>query len=85
MQPAGVTEIEAAQADGRWDAAYAPASPVQIPPDLQFALDGSPRATALFAALKGAHRYAILYRLANMKKTETRTRLIAEFVETAEG
>ena len=81
MQPTGLTEIEAAQADGRWDAAYAPASTVQVPSDLQFALDASPQATALFAALKSMDRYAILYRLANVKRTETRTRLISGFVE----
>lgn len=80
MQPAGLTEIEAAQSDGRWDAAYAPASTAKAPPDLQAALDASAPAAAFFATLKGMARYAILYRISNVKKAETRARLIGEFV-----
>ena len=80
MRPAGLAEIEAAKADGRWDAAYAPASTAQVPPDLQAALDVSPEAAAFFATLKGANRYAILYRISTAKRPETRARRIADFV-----
>jgi uncharacterized protein YdeI (YjbR/CyaY-like superfamily) len=80
MHPAGLAEIEAARADGRWDAAYAPASKAEVPPDLQASLDASPTAAAFFATLKGANRYAILYRIGTAKKPETRARRIAEFV-----
>jgi uncharacterized protein YdeI (YjbR/CyaY-like superfamily) len=80
MRPAGLAEVEAAKADGRWDAAYAPASTAQIPPDLQAALDASPKAAAFFATLNGANRYAILYRVTTAKKPETRAKRIAEFV-----
>jgi uncharacterized protein YdeI (YjbR/CyaY-like superfamily) len=80
MHPAGLAEIEAAKADGRWDAAYAPASTAQVPPDLQAALDVSPEAAAFFATLKGANRYAILYRISTAKRPETRARRIADFV-----
>ena len=80
MQPAGLAEIEAAKADGRWDAAYAPASTAQVPPDLQAALDASPRAAAFFATLKGANRYAILYRIQEAKRADTRARRIEKFV-----
>jgi uncharacterized protein YdeI (YjbR/CyaY-like superfamily) len=80
MHPAGLAEIEAAKADGRWDAAYAPASTAQVPPDLQAALDVSPEAAAFFATLKGANRYAILYRISTAKRPVTRARRIAEFV-----
>lgn len=84
MHPAGLAEVEAAKADGRWSAAYAPASSAQVPADLQAALDASPRAAAFFATLKGANRYAILYRIGAVKKAETRARKIAQFVEMLE-
>jgi uncharacterized protein YdeI (YjbR/CyaY-like superfamily) len=84
MQAAGQAEIEAAKADGRWDAAYAPASTAQVPPDLQAALDASPDAATFFATLKGTNRYAVLYRIAAVKRPETRARKIAQFVEMLE-
>jgi uncharacterized protein YdeI (YjbR/CyaY-like superfamily) len=80
MTPAGLAEMAAAKADGRWDAAYAPASTIAVPPDLQAALDAAPEAAAFFATLKGAKRYAILYRIGAVKRPETRARKIAEFV-----
>ena len=80
MQPAGLAQVEAAKADGRWDAAYAPASTAVVPPDLQIALDANPKAAAFFATLTGANRYAILYRIGAVKKAETRARKIADFV-----
>ncbi len=80
MMPAGQAEIAAAQSDGRWDAAYAPASSAQAPPDLQAALDADPAAAAFFATLTGANRYAVLYRIGAVKKPETRARKIAQFV-----
>jgi uncharacterized protein YdeI (YjbR/CyaY-like superfamily) len=84
MQAAGQAEIEAAKADGRWAAAYAPASTAQVPPDLQAALDASPDAATFFATLKGTNRYAVLYRVAAVKRPETRARKIAYFIEMLE-
>lgn len=81
MRPAGLAQIEAAKADGRWDAAYAPASRAEVPPDLAAALAERPEAAAFFATLTGANRYAILYRTADAKKPETRAKRIAGFVE----
>lgn len=81
MQSTGLAEVQAAKADGRWDAAYAPASTAQVPPDLQAALDAAPRAAEFFATLKGANRYAILYRVSTAKRSETRAKRIADFVE----
>ena len=81
MCPAGLAQIHAAQADGRWDAAYASASNAEVPADLQAALDANPRAAAFFATLTGANRYAILYRIGAVKKAETRARKIAQFVD----
>jgi uncharacterized protein YdeI (YjbR/CyaY-like superfamily) len=84
MHPRGLAQIEAARADGRWDAAYAPASKAEVPPDLQAALDQSPKAAAFFATLTGANRYAILYRIGAVKKAETRARKIASFIAMLE-
>jgi uncharacterized protein YdeI (YjbR/CyaY-like superfamily) len=80
MAPAGLREIEAAKADGRWDAAYAPASAAKEPEDLKAALDAEPAARAFFDTLTGANRYAILYRVQTAKKPETRAARIEKFV-----
>jgi len=77
---AGRAEIEAAKADGRWDAAYAPASTATEPADLKTALDANPEARAFFDTLTRANRYAILYRVETAKKAETRAMRIAKFV-----
>ncbi|HEU0135571.1 MAG TPA: YdeI/OmpD-associated family protein [Allosphingosinicella sp.] len=84
IRPAGLAEMEAAKADGRWAAAYAPQSRAEVPGDLQAALEASPKAAAFFATLKGANRYAVLYRIGAVKKPETRARKIAEFVAMLE-
>ena len=84
MTKRGLAEIEAAKADGRWDSAYAPASTATVPPDLQEAFDHSPKAAAFFATLNGANRYAILYRIAAVKRAEKRARKIAQFVAMLE-
>jgi uncharacterized protein YdeI (YjbR/CyaY-like superfamily) len=80
MNPAGLVEVERAKADGRWDAAYAPQSKAEIPDDLQAALDAQPTAKAFFATLKGADRYAVLYRIHDAKTEETRVARIEKFV-----
>ena len=84
MRPRGLAQIEAARADGRWDATYAPASKAEVPADFQAALDGNPEAAAFFATLTGANRYAILYRIQTVKKPETRARKIAGFIAMLE-
>ena len=81
LRPAGLAEVEAAKADGRWDNAYAPASEAQVPDDLAAALAANPAAERFFATLTGANRYAVLYRIADAKKPETRAARIAKFVE----
>jgi uncharacterized protein YdeI (YjbR/CyaY-like superfamily) len=80
MRKSGVAQIEAAKTDGRWDAAYAPASSAKVPADFQAALDANPQAANFFATLKGASRYAILYRIGSVKRPQTRARKIAEYV-----
>ena len=84
MRPAGLREIERARADGRWDAAYDPASKATVPDDLQAALDASPAALAFFLSLNSQNRYAILHRTQTAKKPETRARRIARFVAMLE-
>lgn len=86
MQPAGLREIERAKADGRWDAAYDPPSVATVPDDLQRALDANPAAAAFFATLNSQNRFAILYRVQDAKRAETRARRIETFVAMlAEG
>ena len=80
MMPAGVAEVGKAKADGRWDAAYAPQSKAEVPADLQAALDAEPAAKAFFATLKGANRFAVLYRIHDAKTEKTRAARIEKFV-----
>lgn len=82
--PAGLAQIDAAKADGRWDNAYPSASAAIVPPDLHAALDGNPKAAAFFATLKGVNRYAVLYRIGAVKTAETRARKIETFVAMLE-
>jgi uncharacterized protein YdeI (YjbR/CyaY-like superfamily) len=84
MQPAGLAEVERAKADGRWDAAYDPASRAQVPDDFQVQLNQHPAAQEFFATLNGQNRYAILFRIQTAKKAETRTKRIQKFIEMLE-
>lgn len=84
MQPAGWREIERAQQDGRWDAAYDPQSQAPIPEDLQRRLDATPSANACFQTLNKQNRYAILFGLQTAKKPETRARRLEKFLAMLE-
>src|SRR3954470_12026885 len=81
MQPAGLAEVERAKADGRWDSAYDSPSTAKVPDDLAKALAKSAKAKKFFDSLSSANRYAILYRLQEAKKPETRARRLAKFVD----
>ena len=81
MRPGGQFEIDRAKADGRWDAAYASQSTIEVPDDLAAALSASPAASAMFARLSSQNRFAILFRVHQPKRPETRERRIAQFVE----
>ena len=86
MREAGMREVEAARADGRWDAAYAGQRTIEVPGDLARALRGNARARRAFEALDSRNRYAILYRIHDAKRPETRARRIEQFVTMlAEG
>lgn len=80
MQPAGQREVDAAIADGRWAAAYDGSRTATVPDDLAAALAGNRAAADFFATLDGPNRYAILYRVQDAKKPETRARRIEKFV-----
>ena len=81
MRPAGLAQVEAAKADGRWDAAYDSPSTATVPPELQTLLDGHPEAAEFFASLDSRNRYAILHRIQDAKRPETRARRIEKFFQ----
>ncbi|SDG60381.1 YdeI/OmpD-associated family protein [Streptomyces griseoaurantiacus] len=81
MRPPGQAEIDRARADGRWAAAYDGARTASVPEDLAAALAAVPAAAAFFETLDRRNRYAVLYRVQDAKKAETRARRIEKFVE----
>ncbi|MGI5491235.1 YdeI/OmpD-associated family protein [Microtetraspora malaysiensis] len=80
MKPTGLLEIERAKEDGRWDAAYDGQRSATVPDDLARALAENPTAEAFFATLDSQNRYAVLYRVQDAKKPETRARRIEQYV-----
>jgi uncharacterized protein YdeI (YjbR/CyaY-like superfamily) len=85
MRPAGLAEVERARADGRWDAAYDSPRTATVPDDLAAELSSRPAALSFFEGLDSRNRYAILYRLQEAKKPETRARRLARFVAMLEA
>ena len=87
MTPHGQRQVDAAKADGRWNAAYAPmrgALDDNFPIDLRQAIDASPRARKTFQSLGRQNLYALAFRTANMKTPAGRARKIAALVEMLE-
>jgi uncharacterized protein YdeI (YjbR/CyaY-like superfamily) len=80
MHAAGERAVAAAQADGRWDAAYAGPSKIEVPDDLAAALAAEPRAQSMFAILTSQNRYSVLLRIDSAKRSDTRARRIEKFV-----
>jgi uncharacterized protein YdeI (YjbR/CyaY-like superfamily) len=81
MRPTGKAAIDQARSDGRWQAAYAGSATIEVPDDLAEALAGDPKAAAMFELLTSQNRYAILYRLATAKRSDTRSSRLTKFVE----
>lgn len=81
MTPHGLREVEAAKADGRWARAYSSGKDMQIPPDLQAAIDAVPKAKKMLATLSAQNRFALAFRVGNMKTDAGRAKKIAAFVE----
>ncbi len=80
MQPPGMREVELARADGRWDAAYDGQRAMAVPVDLAAELARNDDARAFFATLSAVNRYAILYRIGDAKRPETRANRVAKYV-----
>ena len=81
VHAAGLAQIDAAKADGRWDAAYPAQSQAAVPDDFQRALDERDEAAKFFATLTGSARYAFLYRLHNVSDPGARAKRIASYIE----
>ena len=84
MTEHGLRHVQAAKADGRWDRAYAGTKDMKIPEDLQAAIDGSPRAKEMFKKLSSQNRFALAFRLHNLKTEAGRKKRIQVFVEMLE-
>ncbi|MET3368154.1 YdeI/OmpD-associated family protein [Arthrobacter sp. M2012083] len=81
MTDAGRAAVEAAQADGRWEAAYAGPADSVVPDDLAAAIAAVPEAQAMFDCLTSQNRFALIHRTNGVKRADTRARKIAGFVE----
>jgi uncharacterized protein YdeI (YjbR/CyaY-like superfamily) len=81
MQVAGLRQVELAKADGRWGQAYESQSKIEVPADLQNALNANQQAKDFFETLNSTDRYAILYRIHTVKKSETRIARIHQYIE----
>ncbi|SDC20764.1 Uncharacterized conserved protein YdeI, YjbR/CyaY-like superfamily, DUF1801 family [Geodermatophilus telluris] len=86
MRPAGLAQVEAARADGRWERAYAGPATITVPDDLAAALAAEPAAQEAFAGLDATNRYAVLHRVHTAATPATRARRVAAVVTMlAEG
>jgi uncharacterized protein YdeI (YjbR/CyaY-like superfamily) len=81
MTEHGLKHVEAAKADGRWTRAYSSGKNMKIPADLQAAIDAVPRAQAMLANLNEQNRFALAFRVHNMKTDAGRRKKIETFVE----
>lgn len=81
MHPAGLAEVEAAQKDGRWEAAYDSSATMEVPAEFQARLDAHPEAKAFFESISRANRYSFLYRIQTAKTPATRQRHIDKAME----
>jgi len=85
MRPAGLAEVVAAKADGRWDAAYESQKDATVPPDLAAALAASPRATAAFEALGKTDQYAVILDVVTARLPETRATHVRKAIAALEA
>ena len=81
MKPSGITEVEKAKADGRWEKAYDSASNMQFPDDFMKALSKNKKMKTFFESLNKANKYAIAWRLQTAKKPETRDKRMKTILE----
>lgn len=81
MTEHGLAQVQAAQADGRWERAYGSGQDMKIPDDLQAAIDAEPKARAMLASLSAQNRFALAFRVHHMKTAAGRQKKIAAFVD----
>ena len=81
IEPAGLTEVDRAKADGRWERAYGGPTPPTVPDDLRAALEASPRARATWDVLTPTNRHAVVFHVGEARRPQTRARRISRFVE----
>lgn len=84
MRPAGIREVERAQADGRWARAYAGQASASEPEDLLASLAASPAAAAAFATLSKVNRYAVIHRVSTAPNATVRAARLAKLVAMLE-
>jgi len=84
MTEQGLEAIETAKQNGNWDNAYEPQSVASLPEDFATELEQNPKAKAFYDMLNGQNKYAILFRIKNAKKAETRTNRIQQFISMLE-
>jgi uncharacterized protein YdeI (YjbR/CyaY-like superfamily) len=84
MQPAGLAEVERAKADRRWEKAYGGSASLEVPDDLRKAVAASPSAQRMWDVLTRTNKFALVYRVQDAKRAETRARRIQQFVEMLE-
>jgi uncharacterized protein YdeI (YjbR/CyaY-like superfamily) len=84
MRPSGLRAIEVARANGRWDKAYEGQREITMPDDFAKALKKNAKARKFFHTLSSRNRYAVLYRIHDAKKPETRARRIESFIAMLE-
>jgi len=80
MRPGGFAQVEQAQADGRWDGAYAGPATIEVPQDLRAALDADPAASATFETLTSQNRFAVIFRIESLRRADSRARRIEQYV-----
>jgi uncharacterized protein YdeI (YjbR/CyaY-like superfamily) len=85
MRPPGLAEVEAAKADGRWDAAYESQKEAVVPPDLAAALAGSPQAASAFESLGKTDRYAVILDIVTARNPGTRAAHIRKTIAALES
>lgn len=81
MKAAGLEAVDVARKNGRWESAYASQKNAEVPDDLRIALDANPTARDFFQSLDNGNRYAVLFRIQTVKRVETRSAKIRQFVE----
>jgi uncharacterized protein YdeI (YjbR/CyaY-like superfamily) len=81
MRPSGLAEVEAARADGRWDAAYERQSTAAVPEDLAAALAADPPAAAAFEALSRSERYLVFLPILKATTPTARAQAVARAVD----